>query len=110
MDADYRVALLALRTVVEHERSLKGTVLHDPVVWTIAYQALNKCGYLDKPIPAPETSVTPASAPAEPSTSECITGYWFCANCHLCNSETIHHTSCPTCGGLRPTANRGESL
>lgn len=36
----------------------------------------------------------------------CITGYWFCARCRLCNCETVHHTSCPTCGGLRPTANR----
>lgn len=52
MDADYRVALLALRVIVDHERGLKGTIMHDPVVWTVAYQALNKCGYLDKPIPA----------------------------------------------------------
>lgn len=52
MDEDYRVALLALKAIVQHERMLKGTTAHDPLVWTAAYTALNHCGYLDRPIPA----------------------------------------------------------
>lgn len=59
MNADLRMTLLALKAIVEHERSLKGTIAHDPSVWTIAYTAVNRLGYLDKPIP-PADSASPA--------------------------------------------------
>jgi hypothetical protein len=45
-----------------------------------------------------------SSATKAGAENHCISGYWFCTNCQLCNSETIHHTSCPTCGSLRPTS------
>ncbi len=52
VDRELRIALTALRAIVAHERSLKGTIAHDPNVWTIAYTAVNTLGYLDKPLPS----------------------------------------------------------
>lgn len=55
MDNDLRIAALALKVLVTHQRSLKGTIAFDQLVWTTAYTALNRLGYLDKPIPPADT-------------------------------------------------------
>lgn len=52
MDENLRSAALALQVIVTHQRTLKGTIAFDQLVWTTAYTALNRLGYLDKPIPS----------------------------------------------------------
>lgn len=56
MDKNMRTAVLALKAIVAHQRTLKGTVAFDPFVWHAAYTALNVVGYLDREVPAAEAT------------------------------------------------------
>lgn len=60
MDNDTRVALLALKAILEHEQSYRGTVLYDHNVFTFAKVALEKTGYINRDVPAVETSTSPS--------------------------------------------------